>query len=72
MEDDGEGEANAATCKACDETCSADSQKTLTTEIEKQKTVITKRYGKWKDQNKKKQIHAHNKRVAGDNACAAA
>jgi hypothetical protein len=35
MEDDGEADSTAASCKACDETCAGDSQKTLTTEIEK-------------------------------------
>ena len=44
----------------------------MTTEIEKQKTVITKKYGKMKEVNKQKKVHAHNKRVAGDAACTAA
>lgn len=72
IEDDGEGDAAAASCKMCDETCAGDSQKTLTAEIEKQKTVITKKFGKMKDTNKQKKVHAHNKRVAGDAACTAA
>ncbi len=44
----------------------------MTTEIEKQKTVITKKYSKMKEVNKQKKVHAHNKRVAGDAACTAA
>jgi hypothetical protein len=56
----------------CDESCSADSQKTLTTEIEKRKVVIKKKFIKMKEFNKKKKIHGHNKKVAGDSACTAA
>lgn len=51
-EDDGEAEGVAMGCKLCDDTCAADSEKTLTTEIEKQKTVIKKKYGKMMETNK--------------------
>jgi hypothetical protein len=72
IDEEGDADSTSAGCKLCDETCSADSQKSLTTEITKRKTVITKKYGKMKDFNKKKKTSAHNKKVAGDNACTAA
>lgn len=59
-------------CKLCDDSCAADSEKTLTTEIERQKGVIKKKYSKMRDSNKQKKTHAHNKRVSGDAACTAA
>lgn len=71
-DDDGDGDATAAGCQLCDDSCAADSEKTLTTEIEKQRTVITKKYTKQKEHNKQKKVVAHNKRVQGDNACTAA
>lgn len=72
IDDEGEADSTAASCKLCDESCAADSQKTLTTEIEKRKVVVKKKYIKMKEFNKKKKIHAHNKKVAGDSACTAA
>ena len=72
MEDDGDADLIAAGCKLCDESCSQDSQASITKEIEKQKTVIKKKYTKIKGLNKQKKTIAHNKRVAGDNACTAA
>lgn len=72
MEDDGDADLIAAGCKLCDESCTQDSQGSITKEIEKQKTVIKKKYTKMKTLNKQKKTHAHNKRVAGDNACTAA
>lgn len=70
--DDGDADLIAAGCKLCDESCSADSQSSLTKEIEKQKTVVKRKYEKKKLVNKQKKTHAHNKRVAGENACNAA
>jgi len=71
-EDEGEYESTSASCTLCADTCSADSQETLTKEIEKRKTVTKKKFNKMKDSNKKKKTSAHNKKVAGDNACTAA
>jgi hypothetical protein len=72
QDDDGDADLIAAGCKLCDETCSADSTTSLTKEIEKQKDVIKKKYEKKKLVNKQKKGHAHNKRIAGDQACNAA
>ena len=72
IDDDGDADLIAAGCKLCDESCTQDSQASITKEIEKQKTVIKKKYSKMKNQNKIKKTHAHNKRVAGDNACTSA
>ena len=65
----GEAEAAAATCQLCDHECSADSEKTLTRELEKQKTVIIKKYNKLKETNKQKKIIAENKKVESQTSC---
>lgn len=52
QDDDGDADLIAAGCKLCDESCSADSTTSLTKEIEKQKTVIKKKYEKKKLVNK--------------------
>jgi hypothetical protein len=70
--DDGEADATAAGCVACDSQCSANTEKSLTTEIERQKQVIVKKYNKLQILNKRKRITAHNKKVTGDNFCTAA
>jgi len=70
--DDGDADLIAAGCKLCDESCSADSQSSLTKEIEKQKTVVKRKYESKKIVNKQKKTHAHNKRVQGESACNAA
>lgn len=44
--DFGEADATAASCQVCDRECASDTEMTLTREIEKQKTVITKKYNK--------------------------
>lgn len=69
-EESGDVDATTAGCNFCDESCAADTEKTLTTEIEKQKTVITTKYNKMIEVNKHKKVTSHNKRIAGDNACA--
>lgn len=68
LEDDGDADLIAAGCKLCDESCTQDSQASITKEIEKQKTVVKKKYNKLKSRNKQKKTSAHNKRVAADNA----
>ena len=50
--DFGEADATAASCQVCDRECATDTEMTLTREIEKQKTVIVKKYNKLKEINK--------------------
>lgn len=50
--DFGEADATAASCQVCDRECATDTEMTLTREIEKQKTVIVKKYNKLKEVNK--------------------
>lgn len=48
----GEADATAKSCQVCDKECAMDTETTITREIEKQKTVITKKYTKLKEVNK--------------------
>lgn len=56
--DFGEAEAAAKSCQICDKECANDSEMTITREIERQKTVITKKYNKQKEINKNKKVIA--------------
>lgn len=67
--DFGEADATAASCQVCDRECATDTEMTLTREIEKQKTVIIKKYNKMKEINKQKKITAENKKVESQSSC---
>jgi hypothetical protein len=69
-EQDTTADVVSASCEICNSECSADTEKTLSTEISKRKTVITQKYSKLKEINKNKQIVAEQKRVQGENSCA--
>ena len=65
----GEADSTAASCQVCDKECATDTEMTITREIEKQKTVITKKYSKQKEINKQKKIVAENKKVESQQNC---
>ena len=70
--DFGEAEAAAKSCQICDKECANDSEMTITREIERQKTVITKKYNKQKEINKNKKVIAEQKKVEGEQSCVSA
>jgi len=53
-EQDTSADVVSASCEICNHDCSADTEKTLTTEISKRKTVITSKFTKLKEINKQK------------------
>lgn len=72
MEDYGDADLAAAGCAQCDESCQEDSQRSLNTELERQKLMLRRKYSKRRDMSKYRRNQAYNKRIAGDNACTAA
>jgi hypothetical protein len=48
----GDADLAAAGCKMCDETCNADSDRSLQREIERQKAVLRRKYSKRREYNK--------------------
>ena len=53
-EQDTSADVVSASCEICNHDCAADTEKTLTTEISKRKTVISSKYTKLKEINKQK------------------
>lgn len=71
-EQDTSADVVSASCDICNHECSADTEKTLSTEISKRKTVITQKYSKLKEINKNKFTIAEQKKVQGESSCAQA
>lgn len=71
-EQDTSADVVSASCDICNHECSADTEKTLSTEISKRKTVITQKFTKLKEINKNKQTIAEQKKVQGESSCAQA
>jgi len=71
-EQDTSADVVSASCDICNHECSADTEKTLSTEISKRKTVITSKFTKLKEINKNKQTIAEQKKVQGEASCAQA
>lgn len=71
-EQDTSADVTSASCEICNHECSADTEKVLSTEISKRKTVITQKFTKLKEINKQKQVIAEQKKVQGENSCSQA
>lgn len=69
MEQDTSADLVSASCDICNHDCAADTEKTLTTEISKRRTVISQKYSKLKEINKQKLVIAEQKKVQGESTC---
>lgn len=70
-EQDTSADVVSASCEICNHDCSVDTERTLTTEISKRKTVITQKFTKLKEINKSKQVIAEQKKIQGESSCTA-
>lgn len=59
-------------CHYCEEECGMKSEYQMQQELAKMRASLRKKYSRMREVNKYRKVTAHNKRIAGDNACTAA